>query len=270
MAYLAVRRGDAVSLAERETHEANLLFEASQKSAKEAVEFADEVGRQSEILRRIGSFVGHDIGGPVSTMGASAGKAALRIRRTLDADSCSAVSEHLSAIDAIERDAERAVALLHDVAGFLKTTDGSLSVRAVSMTDAVRDAIDMADVQGDIRVDDLPSVMASQSIKIVLMNVIANAAKYSPGTPRIHVHARRLERLVHIMIDDRGIGIDEKHREEIFDLGRRLHTADSPFSGSGIGLASARLHAERMGGRIWCEGLEGGGSRFVIELEAAK
>jgi signal transduction histidine kinase len=73
---------------------------------------------------------------------------------------------------------------------------------------------------------------------------------------------------VTLSVADNGIGIDEKHRERIFVMFKRLHGRGS-YDGNGIGLALCKRIAELHGGRVWVEEAPGGGSVFSVTLVAA-
>ena len=64
---------------------------------------------------------------------------------------------------------------------------------------------------------------------------------------------------------DRGIGIEPRFAERIFDIFQRLHPRDD-FSGSGAGLAICKLVVERHGGAIWLDTAFPEGTRFLLTL----
>ena len=105
-----------------------------------------------------------------------------------------------------------------------------------------------------------------ERIRVVLENLIANAMKYNDQSqPRIEIGL--LDGPVPaVFVQDNGIGIAENHREVIFDVFRRLHGREEYGGGTGAGLAIARKHIERHGGRLWVEAAAGGGSRFLFTL----
>ena len=67
--------------------------------------------------------------------------------------------------------------------------------------------------------------------------------------------------------EDNGVGIPKKAHEKIFGVFERLN---QNYEGTGIGLAIVRKAAERMGGKVGVESEPGQGSRFWLELLAAR
>ncbi|GAB4455495.1 MAG: ATP-binding protein [Armatimonadaceae bacterium] len=71
-------------------------------------------------------------------------------------------------------------------------------------------------------------------------------------------------------VRDNGIGIDEKHRETVFRIFRRLHARDAFGGGSGAGLTITRRIIERHGGRIDFSSTPGEGTTFFFSLDQRK
>ena len=101
----------------------------------------------------------------------------------------------------------------------------------------------------------------------VLDNLISNAVKYSPDGGEVVVSAAREgESWAVVAVRDRGIGIPEADVPHIFDRFHRAANAAEEFSGSGIGLASAKQIVEQHAGTISVESREGEGSCFTLRL----
>jgi signal transduction histidine kinase len=117
----------------------------------------------------------------------------------------------------------------------------------------------------------LPKVRGARTLLMqVLTNLLTNALKYTEAgvAPQVWFLAADKDNTVVLSVVDRGIGIEPRHHEKIFNLFERLH-GYSQYPGSGVGLAIARRAVERMQGRIWCESEPGKGSTFCVELPKA-
>jgi PAS domain S-box-containing protein len=110
-----------------------------------------------------------------------------------------------------------------------------------------------------------------EKLSQIVMNLVDNAVKFSPGGGRIAVSARRRSDTAEIRVEDEGIGIARADQQRIFTKFYRAEEGarHSP-QGTGLGLFLARGLLAAMGGRIWVESNEGEGSTFVFELPVAK
>jgi signal transduction histidine kinase len=104
-------------------------------------------------------------------------------------------------------------------------------------------------------------------LTLVLVNLIDNAVKHGRCGGRVTLEVEADDpRCVRIAVDDDGPGIPAADRERVFELGERAATA---ATGTGIGLALARLMLERAGGRVELAGSPLGGARFTVTVPRA-
>ena len=127
-----------------------------------------------------------------------------------------------------------------------------------------------SDLGVSIEVDaDVPSHIRGDRRRIAqaLGNIFDNANRYAGGVRRVGVSTPS-PGSIRLEIDDQGPGIDEEERDAIFGRFARgvAGTAAGSTSGTGLGLALTAEHIRLHGGRVWAEGAEGGGARFVVEL----
>jgi two-component system, OmpR family, sensor histidine kinase KdpD len=102
-------------------------------------------------------------------------------------------------------------------------------------------------------------------VEQVFINVLENAAKYSPPGSTITVKARREQEQVAIEIDDEGVGIPAGDLERVFDKFYRVRHADRQIAGTGLGLSIARGFVEAHGGTISAGRPRGGtGTRITV------
>jgi signal transduction histidine kinase len=114
--------------------------------------------------------------------------------------------------------------------------------------------------------DPLPSIYADGSQMITLFqNLLSNALKFhTENPPVIHIAAKHRDNEWLFSIHDNGIGIDPKHKDELFVIFKRLVGHEYP--GTGIGLAICKRILDRNQGKIWVDSELGQGSTFYFTI----
>ncbi len=111
----------------------------------------------------------------------------------------------------------------------------------------------------------LPPVMADpMGLERIIVNLLTNALKYSPGSP-VRISACRSPGALQITVADRGPGIDAEDLPLIFERFYRGGSAGQS-KGSGLGLYISRLLAEAHGGKIRAISRVGKGTAFILSL----
>jgi signal transduction histidine kinase/CHASE3 domain sensor protein len=121
-------------------------------------------------------------------------------------------------------------------------------------------------IQDGMRIDADPRMMA-----IVIQNLLGNAWKFTAmqASALIEMGSRPgragvINETVYF-VKDNGAGFNMASASNLFSAFERLHSS-SDFSGTGIGLATAKRAIERQGGSIWAEGKENAGATFYFTL----
>ena len=97
----------------------------------------------------------------------------------------------------------------------------------------------------------------------VVVNLVANAVRFTPRGGRVTVRLVDAGPEIEIQVEDSGVGIPASALPRIFDSWRQAH---SDRGGTGLGLAVVRGVVLAHGGRVTVESQEGKGSRFTVLL----
>jgi PAS domain S-box-containing protein len=145
----------------------------------------------------------------------------------------------------------------------------------IPMDEAVAEAVaGLGSAQADgIRVDVEPGVAVladARHVQQILTNLLSNARKY--GGDQVRVQVGRLDRAqVEVCVADTGEGVPEEFVPHLFERFSRAGSGVAPTrTGTGLGLYIVRELVEANGGTIRYEPNRPSGSRFVVELRAAR
>ncbi|MEI8167161.1 MAG: ATP-binding protein [Chloroflexales bacterium] len=118
----------------------------------------------------------------------------------------------------------------------------------------------------------LPNVWADPDrVDQVLINILANACRYTPAGGNVTLRATYHEHMVTVLVRDTGVGISAEHLPHVFERFYRVDKSRARQSGgNGIGLAIARHLVYAQGGEIWAESDgQGKGTTFVFTVPLA-
>jgi signal transduction histidine kinase len=106
-----------------------------------------------------------------------------------------------------------------------------------------------------------------EKVRQVLLNLLANAVKFTEPGGRVWLGAEALGRAVAMRVHDTGVGIPPDRRSAIFEPFVQVHRSlSTPVEGTGLGLAISRDLARGMGGDLTVESTPGAGSTFTLTL----
>lgn len=228
------------------------------------------VNKTTEGLRSaLLASVSHDLRTPlVSIIGSLT---ALRdLSAALSPEACRELST--TALD----EAERLNRLVQNLLDMTRLSYGALQPRlaAVDVGATVREAIRRLGtvLQGrslEVRIAaDLPDVRADATLlEQVFVNLLENAAKYSPTDSTFVVDARAEGDVVIARVIDRGPGIAPEDRHRVFDLFYRAQQRDTGVAGQGLGLPICKGFIEAMGGKLAAQpNADGPGTTMEVRL----
>jgi PAS domain S-box-containing protein len=181
----------------------------------------------------------------------------------------------------IASEAQRLTSIVDTLLSVARLEAGDLHVELVptDLRDVVSEVVtnvrQVADLNGHrfvLHLPDEPLAAAADREKLgqILTNLLDNAVRFSPNGGTVTVEALRRAGRVEVRVVDEGQGIPEDERERIFSKFHRSDSAPRGQRGAGLGLFIARGLVRAMGGRIWVDSAEGGGSSFAFELPLAE
>ena len=101
----------------------------------------------------------------------------------------------------------------------------------------------------------------------VMQNLLSNALKFSPRDSEVFLAAARFGNRGRLSVIDQGPGVSKSDQERLFQRYVRLSaTPNDGEASTGLGLALAKHRARTMGGDLWYDSREGGGSIFTLDL----
>ena len=178
----------------------------------------------------------------------------------------------------IMRSQRHLLSVINDILNFARLEAGYVEYRVVDVpvVDLLADLESLITpqlVSKDLRFSceavsaDVLARADTEKVRQVLLNLLANAVKFTPTGGQIRVGCRYDDARVFINVTDTGIGIPSDRRASIFEPFVQLHrTLAQPAEGTGLGLAISRDLARGMGGELTVESEPGLGSTFTLAL----
>jgi two-component system, OmpR family, sensor histidine kinase KdpD len=175
-------------------------------------------------------------------------------------------------LESIEDSANRLNAMVGNLLDMSRLQTGTVTVHTqdLHLLDALASSVSALGDQGHrIRTrvpDDLPLFRGDGGLlDRVLANVLENALKHSPGRQEVVVSGSVINGRLQIRVVDRGSGVPDHAKEQIFAPFQRFGDA-ARADGVGLGLAVARGLTEAMDGTLTAEDTPGGGLTIVMDL----
>jgi len=114
---------------------------------------------------------------------------------------------------------------------------------------------------------DLPEVWVDfAQLARAIYNLVENALLYTSVEEPVTVGARVLGGDLLVWVEDRGPGIPEGEKQQVFEKFYRGSTSGPSPVGTGLGLAIVREIVRSHGGHVWVDDVQPSGARFVLSL----
>jgi len=238
--------------------------EALLRSEQSARKLAAELEAANQELIGFTHSVSHDLRSPIRSV--------LATSRMLLEDCGPAMSkEHRGMLERQEWNASRLSTIIDELLRLSRVSRVEMKIGEVDLTRAAEDvAEEIMDTteRPTVRFDiarDMQAFGDPLLLRLVLSNLMGNAAKFSPGGGSVQVGQSIEDGRRVTFVKDEGVGFDMTHAGRLFEPFERL-VRDEEFPGTGIGLANVKRIVERHGGTIWAESEPGKGACFYFVL----
>ncbi len=245
---------------------------AARKALRECEAARADAERTCALRDEFLAIVSHELRSP---LGAILGWAHMLRRRGSE-------EEFNRGLDVIEQSVHLQAKLIEDLVDMSRMASGRirLDMQAVEprdFIDAAAESVRPAAEAKRIRIDKVLDLSAgpilgdASRLQQVMVNLLANAVKFTPEEGHIRISVQRLDRWAEIRVADSGIGIHPDFLPHVFERFRQADPAAAhTHGGLGLGLTIAKHLAQLHGGEIHAESAgEGQGATFVLRLPLA-
>ncbi len=129
-------------------------------------------------------------------------------------------------------------------------------------------SVKINNTKAEITVEKLPKIKGYETyIRLLFQNLLSNAIKFNKENidPKIKIKCSETDKEWKFSVIDNGIGIDEKHIDQVFVIFKRLNN-DSVYKGYGIGLAHCKKIVDIHNGEIYVNSKLNAGSTFSFTI----
>ena len=238
--------------------------EAALKEANETLEL--RVAERTAELEGFNYTVSHDLRAPLRAID---GYARMILRKHADKFDADAIDK----FNIIRENTRMMGQLIDDLLTFSRLGRTQLSAVTLDIGGLIREIWEELmtlnpDRRLTLKIAEIPPCRGDRGlIKQVLVNILANAIKFTRGRDEALIEAGgyRKDGEIVYYVRDNGVGFDMQYHDKMFGVFQRLHSAEE-FEGTGVGLAIVHRIIHRHEGRIWAEGEVDRGACFFFSL----
>jgi DNA-binding LacI/PurR family transcriptional regulator/signal transduction histidine kinase len=246
------------------------LLSTLESHARQLEDTAENLARSNSELEQFSYIASHDLKEPLRKISTFGKRLKEKYDKVLGDQGC-------DYIDRMQNASIRMQALIDDLLTYSRLTYKIQQFTAVNLYQVAKDVLIDLDVlieqkKARIEMGELPVIDAEPlQMRQLLQNLICNALKFDKPDhpPVIKIYGKITEDLgigfCEIIIEDNGIGIEEKYFDQIFGVFQRLH-GHTQYTGTGIGLAICKKIVGRHKGKIRVESILGEGTKFIVTL----
>jgi PAS domain S-box-containing protein len=249
----------------------NTDIEESKRTQQELQRLTNEALEANRAKSDFLAAMSHDLRTPLNAIGGYAQLIEMGVRGPV-------TEEQKADLARIQRSKNHLDRLVSDVLSFAKLGAGKIELRIdpISVKHLLGSVVDMIRPQlvqkqltlAPLAVDPELKIMADlDKTQQILLNLLANALKFTPAGGTIAIEASSSDSQVSLAVADTGIGVPEDQLERIFEPFAQAKQSLAPVdAGVGLGLAISRQLARAMDGDLKVRSELGKGSVFTLTL----
>jgi signal transduction histidine kinase len=235
--------------------------------------YSEKLEQSNQELQDFVFVASHDLQEPLRKIQTFADLVATRCGDSIDSQG----KDHLKRMQTA---ANRMRSLIRGALEYSRSTEKADFFQRVDLVKPVQEA--MADLKllieetdAAIEIGNLPIIDAEEGLmRRLFQNLIGNSLKFrsKENRPVIKVHGEEFnapasngQAFCRIVVEDNGIGFDERFLDRIFKAFQRLHARDK-YEGTGVGLAICKKIVETHHGDITAKSVPGEGASFIVTL----
>jgi two-component system sensor histidine kinase MprB len=245
--------------------------DGSDELARLTASFNDMLGAlaaSQDQQRRLVADAGHELRTPLTSM-----RTNLELLASAERAGAPALpeSDRAEMLDDLQAQIAELSTLVGDLVELARDDGPQVVQEPVELTDVVSRALERArrragDVEFSATLVPWTLVGDATALERAVLNLLDNAAKWSPAGATVRVQMRQLDPWSLLLeVADTGPGIAEQDLPRVFDRFYRA-TGDRDMPGSGLGLSIVRQVAVRHGGAVWAGRAPEGGALLVLRL----
>lgn len=234
----------------------------------------EELTRSNEELQQFAFIASHDLQEPLRKITAFGD----RLKATCQDALTDKGHDYLQRM---QNAAERMQVLIEDLLTLSRITTRAQPFVEVNLARVTKEVLSdleirIAQTGAHIEIGELSTIKADPlQMRQLLQNLISNALKFHPEKepPIVKIHSQKFtnqqlkSEYYEIIVEDNGIGFEEKYLDRIFNVFQRLH-GRTEYEGTGMGLAICRKIVERHQGSITAKSEPGKGASFIVTIRS--
>ncbi|MFP4094352.1 MAG: PAS domain S-box protein [Cyclobacteriaceae bacterium] len=220
--------------------------------------------KTNEELDRFVYSASHDLRAPLaSTLGL------INISRITNNE-----QERFSYLEMMEQSLNKMDKIIQDITDYSRNARLEIETEEIHFEPLINDVLQrlkylqkIDEVEINIKVEGACKFFTDKiRLYVILINLLSNAIKYhrfKDNSPYVDIRVSVGQDTASIIVEDNGIGIEEKHMDKIFGM---FFQAARESSGSGLGLYIVKETINKLGGQIWVRSIYHSGTSFEVEL----